>query len=125
MAHMNLSLYGLRLAEQRPVSYSSLIRVPVEIFLREGLVAGRLTKPPDFLRHNLEQIAAVEELEAKEQRRDLLLNDDDIYAFYAQKIPERLVRLSDLTHWLRRAQREVLDGLYLGNADAKKRRGRR
>lgn len=122
MAHMNLSLYGLRLAEQRQVSYSRIDPgASRDLFLREGLVAGRLTKPPDFLRHNLEQIAAVEELEAKGRRRDLLLNEDDIYAFYAQKIPERLVRLSDLTHWLRRAPREVLDGLYLDSAMLMKR----
>ena len=59
VARLTVSLYGLRLAENRLVGYNredpDLCRA---IFIREGLVSGAVQSPPNFLSHNLEACAA-------------------------------------------------------------------
>ncbi|MEM9623882.1 MAG: ATP-dependent RNA helicase HrpA, partial [Pseudomonadota bacterium] len=103
MAHKNSSLYGLRLVERRQISFRKIDEVVCrDLFLREGLVAGQVKQPPDFLTANLLEIARVQELEAKGRRRDLLVSDDEIYDFYARRIPQHISRMSDLLRWLKR-----------------------
>jgi ATP-dependent helicase HrpA len=114
MAHKNVSLYGLRLAERRLVSYASMDPVHCrDLFIREGLVQGRVEAAPDFLRHNLAQTAEIEALEAKGRRRDLMVSEDELYAFYTARLPEQVCRLSDLNKWLRGAHTEQLNALYM------------
>ena len=114
MAFDTISLYGLRLADRRQFSLSSIDPVFCrDLFLREAMVAGQVKQAPEFLAHNLAEIAQIENLEAKGRRRDLLLNDDEIYAFYAQRLPEHIVRLADLNHWLRGAHAEQVNALFL------------
>ena len=78
---------------------------------------GALKQPPEFLRHNLLRIAEVQELEAKGRRRDLLISDNELYAFYAEYIPADICRLSDLNRWLRRTDETTRQRLYLEPAD--------
>lgn len=117
LAYKNVSLYGLRLAERRQVSYASVDPVVCrDLFIRDGLVAGQLADPPDFLSHNLQQMARIEDLEAKGRRRDLLISDDEIYAFYADQIPAHIVRAADLRKWLRAGHAERTQNLFLDEA---------
>jgi ATP-dependent helicase HrpA len=114
MAFESVTLYGLRLAERRRVSYQrqdpAICR---DLFIREALIAGRVKQPPAFLAHNLLQIAQVHDLEAKGRRRDLLVNDDELYAFYDANIPSQISRAQDLLKWARRAKAEELDAVTL------------
>ena len=53
-----------------------------ELFIREGLVNGEINTQEEFFAHNLKLINEVLELEEKSRRRDLLVNDDTLFAFY-------------------------------------------
>ena len=121
MAHVSISLYGLRLAENRRVSFArenpDLCR---EIFIRDGLIAGAIEAPPDFLVHNLKLVADVLELEAKGRRRDVLVDDEVIHEFYAERIPPEVMSVSDLKHWLRRANNATVAELFLDRATLQK-----
>ena len=112
IAYEKVTLYGLALAERRPMSYApidpSLCR---DLFIREALVHGALQQPPEFLSHNLRLVAWVQDQEAKGRRRDLMVHEDAIYQFYAQRLPEELCRAVDLKHWLRSASAEALESL--------------
>ncbi len=114
MAYQTLTLYGLKVAERRRVGLSrhdaALAR---DLFLRHALVAGETDNQPDFLQHNLLEMAYVHDLEAKGRRRDLMVSDDEVYAFYAERVPETICRASDLARWLRKAPAETVNGLYL------------
>ncbi|MEM7078904.1 MAG: ATP-dependent RNA helicase HrpA [Pseudomonadota bacterium] len=113
-ARKSVTLYGLRLADNRTVSYARIDPVRCrDLFLREGLVAGRLPKPPPFLQANLRTIAEVLDLEAKGRRRDLLVDEDEIYRFYAQRLPDDVCRGQDLHNWGRRATPAELEALLL------------
>ncbi len=121
MAFQSVSLYGLRLAERREVSFAKVDPARArDLFIREGLVQGRVKKAPDFLAENLREIANIEDLEAKGRRRDLLVSEDELYAFYAQRLPAKIVRMSDLNNWLRRASDEQQASLLLTAADLKR-----
>ena len=121
MAHKNVSLYGLRLAENRQVSYFNIDRVVSrDLFIREGLVRGLVKEAPPFLSHNLAAYARVEDLEAKGRRRDILASDDDLYAFYTARIDEKICRISDLTQWLRKSDEHVVNALFMRDEDLRR-----
>ena len=114
MAFESVTLYGLRLAERRRVSYLRHDAVVCrDLFIREALIAGRLKQLPPFLAQNLLQIAQVHDLEAKGRRRDLLVNDDELYAFYDANIPQQISRAQDLLKWSRRATAAELSAATL------------
>ena len=114
MAHLSVSLYGLRLADRRLVSFYSFDPVQSrDLLIREGLVQGKVQSAPDFLRHNLLEITRIEDAEAKGRRRDLLVNEDELYAFYAARLPDSVCRLSDLNKWLRGAHADRVNALYM------------
>lgn len=60
-------------------------------------VCGNLGLTPPFLKHNQAKIEDVERIEDKLRRRDLLVDEETLYQFYASRIPEHtLARSSHL-----------------------------
>jgi ATP-dependent helicase HrpA len=118
VAFESISLYGLVLAERRPVAYfktdPDFCR---DQLIREGLVRGAVQDPPKFLRHNLGLAAQILDAEAKGRRRDLLISEDDLYARYAHMIPAHVCRISDLRQWFKRASRDAQQALFFTEAD--------
>jgi ATP-dependent helicase HrpA len=113
VAYESVSLYGLTLAERRPMSYHevdpSFCR---DLLIREGLVHGAVNNPPEFLRHNLQLIASIQDSEAKGRRRDLLISDDDVYQLYAKYVTESVCRVGDLGRWWKRLDSSVQKELF-------------
>ena len=125
IAFERVSLYGLVLAERRPVAYYTVDSdFCHDQLIREGLVRGGVQDPPAFLRHNLELTAQILDAEAKGRRRDLLISDEDLYAKYSALIPKRVGRVSDLRHWFKKlskdkkAQLFFTEDMLLRRADA-------
>ena len=107
IAFERVTLYGLVLAERRPVAYYSVDPdFCRDQLIREGLVRGGVQDPPAFLRHNLELTAQILDAEAKGRRRDLLISDEDLYAKYSALIPKWVGRVSDLRHWFKKLSQE-------------------
>ncbi|MCR9258478.1 MAG: ATP-dependent RNA helicase HrpA [Pseudomonadaceae bacterium] len=118
MAYKRVSLYGLLLAERKEVRFAPIDAAHArDLFIREGLVQGGIKHKPDFLVHNLREVAQIEELEAKGRRRDLLVSEDEIYAFYADRLPTTMVSLTDLNRWLKRSSGERHESLMLSAED--------
>jgi ATP-dependent helicase HrpA len=106
MAYERLSLYGLTLLDKRSVHYGPLEPVVArELLIREGLIAGRYRQPPAFLRHNQAQVKALEELESRTRRRDIVADEQVQFAFYDERLPDSAYTASRLQSWLKR-QRE-------------------
>lgn len=113
IAYERVSLYGLVLAERRPVAYYTVDPdFCRDQLIREGLVRGGVQDPPAFLRHNLELTAQILDAEAKGRRRDLLISDEDLYAKYAALIPKRVGRVSDLRHWFKKLSKHAKEQLF-------------
>jgi ATP-dependent helicase HrpA len=83
-----VTLYGLVLVGRRKINFTPIDpRLAREIFIRSALVDGDFHTRAPFWRHNQELIADLRHREAKARRRDILVDEERIYAFYDARIP--------------------------------------
>lgn len=100
MVYERATLYGLQVYQGRKVGYARLEpKHARELFIREALVEGSIRQPLPFLEHNLRLIEEIEHLEHKSRRQDILVDDELIYRFYDQYIPEDMHQVATLEHW--------------------------
>ena len=117
MACERVLLYGLTLADKRLVHYGPIAPAEArEIFIRDGLVACNLRPLPPFLKHNQRQVRELEELESRTRRRDILVDEQVLFDFYAQRLPEDVYTAGRLRGWLQRDS-EAEAGLRLARED--------
>ncbi|MEQ8515533.1 MAG: DUF3418 domain-containing protein, partial [Chromatocurvus sp.] len=98
-----VTLFGLTISDGKPVHYGPIDPVVSrELMLREGLVAGRWRSPPGFLRHNLSLVEDIADLEARTRRRDILVDEEALYRFYDERIPQDMFTAAALARWVKR-----------------------
>ncbi len=99
-----VTLYGLTLASRRRINYGPVDpETSRDIFIRFALVEGDFDTRAPFWRHNRELIAAVRDMEARSRRRDILVDEEVIYQYYAERIPEGVYSKAQFEQWLRKA----------------------
>ncbi len=87
-AKERVTLFGLEIVRERRVSYGRVDPAEAHrIFVMDGLVEGEMDDPPPFLVHNLALQRRVEAMEEKLRRRDILVAEDKIAAFYSARLP--------------------------------------
>jgi ATP-dependent helicase HrpA len=105
-AYERVSLYGLTLVSRRKVHFGPINpKEAREVFIRGALVAGEFQTRAPFLAHNQQLVKEVEALEHKARRRDVLVDDETIYAFYDKLIPEGIINGAGFEHWRAEAER--------------------
>jgi ATP-dependent helicase HrpA len=103
-AYEKVSLFGVTLVARRKVNFGPIDPVQArEIFLRFALVEGDFETRAPFWRHNRELIAYVHDLEARSRRRDILVDDEAVYGFYAARVPDGIYSTPQFEQWLRQA----------------------
>jgi len=109
IAYEQVSLYGLILIGKRPVQYSKIdAAVSHDIFIREALVNQQLGASEGFLQYNARLIDDVVELEDKSRRRDILVDEETLVAFYKERIPlEANNKIEFLQWWKQQKQVDV------------------
>lgn len=86
-AFEQVRLFGLPIVSRRPVSYGSINPEQSHwIFVNTALVEGDMERPPPFLKHNQDLVAKISAMEDKLRRRDILIGDQAIAAFYSQRL---------------------------------------
>ncbi|MCG5537097.1 ATP-dependent RNA helicase HrpA [Halorhodospira sp. 9622] len=109
-----VSLFGLTLVSGRKVDYGRLDPQEARrLFLRDGLVAGEIRTRGSFLAHNQALVDDVERLEAKARRRDVLVDEEQLVAFYDARIPAEIHDAAAFERWRRRAERDDPQCLYM------------
>lgn len=99
-AYAQISLFGLIIEPKRMVNFEKVDQAAAhEIFLRDALTTGNLGITPPFLKHNLLKLEEVERVEDKLRRRDLVVDEETIYQFYAEKVPEEIASRSSFEDW--------------------------
>ncbi len=119
MAYEKVSLYGLTLIEKRSVIYSHIdALVCREVFIRAAFVEGLYAEHPkrknlqrkgavdDFFAHQQNLLKELDDLEAKSRRRDILADEQVIFEFYSELIPEHIINLAGFENWRRKAEQE-------------------
>ncbi len=88
VASERVTLYGLTVLPRRPVSYGKVAPEEArEIFIRSALVAQECDLKADFFVHNKKLIKEITELEHKSRKQDVLVDDEALFAFYNERLP--------------------------------------
>jgi ATP-dependent helicase HrpA len=114
VAAERVQLFGLTLIARRMVAYGRI--APGEartVFIREALVGDRLGVDAPFVRHNRALIEDVAGLEHKARREDVLVDEDAIVAFYAERIPDDIFSRAAFEQWRAAAERTDPKRLFL------------
>ena len=107
IAYEQVTLYGLVIVAKRAVLYSKIDPALChQLFIREALVNQDLGSNEAFLLHNQRLIEAVTELEDKSRRRDILVDEETLAGFYAEKIPQFANNRVDFGKWWREQQKK-------------------
>jgi ATP-dependent helicase HrpA len=106
VAYEKVTLLGVPIVAQRLVSYARIDPVVArEVFIQAALVEGQWRTRHHFWARNQAVRAEAEELADRNRRRDLLLDDAAIAAFYAERIPADVVSVAHFDRWWRDARR--------------------
>ncbi len=113
VATERVTLYGLPIVAGRTVAYGRIDPdVSRDLFIRRALVEGDWETRHRFFATNRARLEDVEALEHRARRRDILVDDQVLYDFYAARIPETVVSGAHFDRWwkdARRTQPELLD----------------
>jgi ATP-dependent helicase HrpA len=105
VATERVTLYGLPIVAARTVSYAQIDPVLArELFIRRALIEEEWHTRHRFFHDNRELIERLEELEHRARRRDILVGDDVLAAFYDERIPPEVVSGAHFDSWWKRAR---------------------
>ncbi|MBT5292954.1 MAG: ATP-dependent RNA helicase HrpA [Cellvibrionales bacterium] len=124
MAFRSSSLYGLTLASRQLIAFEQIDREAARsVFIQQALAAGhlqaneKLRKRALFWQHNIDLIAEITLLEEKVRRRDLLVDEVALAAFYQRHLPDNVLSRRGLEQWLKKATSEEQKKLFLTRSD--------
>ncbi|MFO7594128.1 MAG: ATP-dependent RNA helicase HrpA [Pseudomonadota bacterium] len=113
-AFEQVTLFGLLIIPRRKVNYGPIDpQLSRELFIRHGLVEGELRCDAPFFTHNRELLEEVALLEAKSRRRDILVDEETLFAFYDERIPEGIYSTRGFEKWRKQAEKEKPRRLFL------------
>ncbi|MGW2337279.1 ATP-dependent RNA helicase HrpA [Streptomyces sp. NPDC001685] len=112
MAYEKVTLYGVPIVAQRKVNYGRIDpEVSRELFIRNALVEGDWRTHHKFFADNRRLLSEVEELEHRARRRDIVVDDETLFDFYDEKVPEHVVSGAHFDSWWKRKRQEQPDFL--------------
>jgi ATP-dependent helicase HrpA len=108
-----VTLYGLPVVTGRSVDYGRIDPVlSRDLFLGHALVEGDWDAHHPFLERNRALVDEVRALEDRVRRRDILVADDDLFAFFDARVPAHVVSARHFESWWKRERAdrpELLD----------------
>lgn len=112
MAYEKVTLYGVPIIAQRKVNYGRIDpETSRELFIRNALVEGDWRTHHKFFADNRKLLTEVEELEHRARRRDIMVDDDTLFDFYEQRVPEHVVSGAHFDSWWKHKRTEQPDFL--------------
>ena len=124
VAAEKVTLFGVEIIPRRRVQLARIDQALArELFVRHALVDGewntahldkRLTA---FERRNLELRRRLEKVEERERRRDILVGDEAVFAFYDARVPQDVYDVRSFERWWREASTRTPRLLDMTEAD--------
>ncbi len=110
LAHERVTLYGVPLVADRLVNYGTQDpAVARELFIRHALVQGEWHSRHTFLTTNAELLERAEELEHRTRRRDLVVDEETLFDFYASVVPPEVVSGAHFDSWWKKERHQRPD----------------
>jgi len=122
VATEQVTLYGMVIVPKRKVSYGAIDGVVShELFIREALVEGELNSAARFIKKNRALLKGIEKLEAKSRRKDLLVDEEQLYEFYRLRLKslsgEHIVNGAGFEKWRKTVERDDPECLVMQEED--------
>ncbi|UNG17596.1 ATP-dependent RNA helicase HrpA [Stutzerimonas zhaodongensis] len=103
VAFEQVTLYGMIVVARRPVHFGPIDPPAArELFIREGLVRGEMHSRAKALTANRELLELFDELEAKARRRDIIADEDTLFAYYDARVPQDIYQTASFESWYKR-----------------------
>jgi ATP-dependent helicase HrpA len=100
-----VTLYGVPIVVDRTVDFGRIDpEVSRELFVRHALVGGDWDTRHGFFHANRALLDSAEELENRARRRDLVVDEETLVAFYEERIPAHVVSGRHFDTWYRKAK---------------------
>ena len=110
MAYEKVTLYGVPIVARRKVNYGRIDpELGRELFIRHALVDGDWDTRHHFFHANRKLVEEVEELEERTRRRDLLVDDETLFAFYDERVGTDVVSGRHFDSWWKKARQRDPD----------------
>jgi len=111
-------LFGLTLQARRKIPYENVDpKAARQMFIRNALVEHDYQTRAPFFKANEALLEEVGYIQHKGRRVDLIEDEQWLYEFYDQKIPETVVNGITFDQWRKKAEREQPKLLYLTKED--------
>jgi ATP-dependent helicase HrpA len=106
MALERVMLYGVPIVTGRRVLFGTVDAEHArELFIRHALVEGDWTTHHAFFAENRRLLKEAEDLEARSRRRGQVVDDDALFDFYDERIPDDVVSARHFDQWWKVARR--------------------
>ena len=107
VADEKVMLLGVPIVAGRQVSYGRIDPVVARsVFLQSALVEGQWRTRHHFFARNERVRADAEALEERTRRRDIVVDDHAIYAFYDERVPADITSVAHFDRWWRDRRRQ-------------------
>ena len=118
MGYERVTLYGLPLVLRRRISYAAVEpELARDLFIRHALVDGDWQTRHHFFADNAGLRTQLAALEERARRRDLLVGDEEIYAFYDTRIPAEVVSARHFDGWWKKQRHQTPNLLTMTRGD--------
>ncbi len=110
LAREKVTLYGVPIVADRLIPYARIDHEGArELFVRHALVQGEWDTHHRFFATNAALLEEAEELEHKTRRRDLLVDDETLFRFYDERVPQNVVSATTFDAWWKSARGQSPD----------------
>lgn len=118
VAYEQVTLFGMIVVGRRPVHYGPIDPPAArELFIREGLVRGEMHSRAKALTANRELLELFDELEAKARRRDIIADEDTLFAYYDARLPADIYQTASFESWYKRESAKNAQLLVMRDED--------
>jgi ATP-dependent helicase HrpA len=118
MATEKVTLYGLPIVAARPVQYGRVNPAAArELFIRSALVEGDWETRHRFFHENRRLLDEAQDLERRARRRGIVADDDALFDFYDDRIPDSVTSARHFDSWWKKARQAEPDLLTLSPAE--------
>ncbi|WP_333619479.1 ATP-dependent RNA helicase HrpA [Dietzia sp.] len=118
MAYEKVTLLGLPIVENRRILLSR-VDAPLarELFVRHGIVEGGWSGRSPELTANRELVAEARELQTRSRRAGAVADDEQLVAWYLERIPESVVSGRHFDSWIAKAPEAEREHMRLTESD--------
>ena len=101
------TLYGIPIVTKRKVVYTQIDPILCrELFIRHALVEGEFITRHQFFKDNQALLNDIEELEHKSRRRDILVDDETLFIFYDELVPQNVCSAKQFDSWWNKEKKQ-------------------